>query len=298
MKILVGNNGLGLPGGSETYTYALIEELVKRGHTVTAVGKQGPGLVSKKLEELGVKCFFTPISGHYDLVLLSHSSSINLTKNVTGFKVQTCHGIYPALEQPVHGMNAYVAISDEVYQHLKNKGFESTIIHNGINCDRYKPNVPINDKLKTVLSLAHSDPANKIIKEACKLANVNLIINNKFKEWKWEVDEIINKADLVISLGRGAYEAMASGRNVIIFDKRSYVDLPAIGDGIITLNNVNDYLKNNCSGRYSNKIYDVNSLVNELKQYNKQHGQDLRDYALNYLNIEKQVDIYLQLFKQ
>lgn len=297
MKILVGNNGLGLPGGSETYTYALIEELVKKGHNVTAVGQHGPGLISKKLEELGVSCFFKPISGKYDLILLSHSSSINLAKDAIGFKVQTCHGIYPALEQPVTGMNAYVAISEEVHTHLKTLGYESTVIRNGINCNRYKPIKPINEKLRTVLSLAHSDAANNIITQACKIANVNLIINNKFKAWKWEVDEIINNADLVISLGRGAYESMAAGRNVIIFDHRGYMKSPAIGDGIITRNNVTHYLQNNCSGRYSKKPFNADTLSKEILKYDKQHGQDLRDYALKHLNIEKQADLYLQLLE-
>jgi hypothetical protein len=295
MRILVGNNGLGLPGGSETYTYALIKELVKRGHDVTAVGKEGPGLISRKLEELGVECRFEPVWGKYDLILLSHSSSIHLVKDAIGFKVQTCHGIYPSLEQPVPGMDAYVSISEEVYNHLKSKGFESTIIPNGVDCDRYKPKTPINDKLKTVLSLAHSEPANEIIKQACKIANVNLIINNKFKEWKWEVDEIINKSDLVISLGRGAYEAMAAGRNVVIFDQRNYTNMPAIGDGIITKDNVDGYLKNNCSGRYTKRVFDAQILAEEILKYNPQHGKDLREYALENLNIEKQVDKYLNL---
>jgi hypothetical protein len=295
MRILVGNNGLGLPGGSETYTYALIKELVKRGHDVTAVGKEGPGLISRKLEDLGVECFFTPVWGNYDLILLSHGSSIHWARDAKGFKVQTCHGIYPSLEQPVPGMDAYVSISEEVYHHLKSKGFDSTIIPNGVDCDRYKPTTPINDKLKTVLSLAHSEPANEIIKQACKIANVNLIINNKFKEWKWEVDEIINKSDLVISLGRGAYEAMAAGRNVVIFDQRNYTNMPAIGDGIITKNNVDDYLKNNCSGRYTKRVFDAQILAEEILKYNPQHGKDLREYALENLNIEKQVDKYLNL---
>jgi hypothetical protein len=295
MRILVGNNGLGLPGGSETYTYALIKELVKRGHDVTAVGKEGPGLISKKLEELGVECRFESVWGKYDLILLSHSSSIHLVKDAKGFKVQTCHGIYPSLEQPVPEMDVYVSISEEVYNHLKSKGFDSTIIPNGVDCDRYKPTTPINDKLKTVLSLAHSEPANEIIKQACKIANVNLIINNKFKEWKWEVDEIINKSDLVISLGRGAYEAMAAGRNVVIFDQRNYTNMPAIGDGIITKNNVDDYLKNNCSGRYTKRVFDAQILAEEILKYNPQHGKDLREYALENLNIEKQVDKYLNL---
>jgi hypothetical protein len=297
MKILVGNNGLGNPGGSETYTYALIAELVRRGHTVHAVGKTGPGQVSRKLEALGVPCFFKPITGKYDLILLSHSSSIDLAKNATGFKVQTCHGVFPKLEQPVPGMDAYVAISEEVQTHLKSLGFESTVIRNGVDCFRYKPTTPINKKLTTVLSLAHSEPANEIIKAACKIIGVNLIINNKFKEFKWDVEKIIDKADLVISLGRGAYESMASGRNVVIFDKRGYMKLPAVGDGIVTKETVGNYLQNNCSGRYTKKEFDAKLLAKEILKYNHQHGYDLREYALENLNIEIQVRKYLQLKK-
>lgn len=295
MKILVGNNGLGLPGGSETYTYALIKELVSRGHDVTAVGVEGPGLISNRLNDIGVECLFESVGGEWDLILTSHSTSIELVKNAKGFKIQTCHGVYPQIEQPVEGMDAYVAISEEVQHHLTSIGFESTIIHNGVDCSRYAPKTPINEEIKSVLSLAQSDPANEIVKQACDIANVELVINNKFREWKWEVDELINQSDLVISLGRGAYEAMASGRNVIIFDQRHYVNMPAIGDGIITKDNVYDYIKNNCSGRYSKTIFDAQLLANEIKKYNKQNGADLREYALNNLNIEKQVDKYFNL---
>ncbi len=297
MKILVGNNGLGPPGGSETYTYALCEELNRLGHTVYAVGKIGPGKVSERLEKLGIPCYFKPISGNYDLILLSHSSSIELAKDTKGFKIQTCHGVYPALEQPVRGMNSYVAISEEVKEHLNNLGFNSTVILNGVNCLRYRPINPINKELKTVLSLAHSDSANAIIKRACEIANVNLITHNKFKHFSWEMDEIINKADLVISLGRGAYESMASGRNVVVFDHRGYMKTPAIGDGIITENNASDYLRNNCSGRFTKKEFNSESLAQEILKYDYKHGNDLRKYALINLNIELQVQQYLNLIK-
>src|SRR3990167_8067335 len=114
MKILVGNNAFSNPGGSETYSYALIEELIRRGHHVEAIAKIGPGIVSKKINDLGVPVHFKPISGTFDLILASHSTSIAMLGNVKGFKVQTCHGIFPSVEQPVPGMNAYVAISEEV----------------------------------------------------------------------------------------------------------------------------------------------------------------------------------------
>jgi glycosyltransferase involved in cell wall biosynthesis len=295
MKILVGNNGLGPPGGSETYTYALCKELKRQGHTVHAVGKIGPGKVSDRLEKIGIPCYFKPISGNYDLILLSHSSSIELAKDTKGFKIQTCHGVYPALEQPINGMDAYVSISEEVKEHLNNLGYNSTVIHNGIDCLRYRPINPINKTLKTVLSLAHSDSANEIIKRACDIAGVKLIIHNKFRNFSWEMDEIINNADLVISLGRGAYESMASGRNVIIFDHRGYTKMPAIGDGMITKNNAIDYLHNNCSGRFTKKEFNADLLAKEMLKYDYNNGKELREYALNHLNIELQVQKYLNL---
>lgn len=295
MKILVGNNGLAEPGGSETYTYAVCKELKSRGFEVHAIGKLGPGTISKKLNEIGVPTFFNTINGNYDLILLSHSSSIGLAKNTKGFKVQTCHGVYPKLEQPVPGMDAYVSISEEVQEHLLNKGFKSIIIRNGVDCDRFKPVKKLNNNIKNVVSLAHSDPANVIIKKACDELGLNLIENNKFKCWRWDMENVINQGDVVISLGRGAYESMACGRNVIIFDKRRYVNLPAIGDGIITKENVNDFLKNNCSGRFSMKEFSYKTLVDELKKYDSKYGDQLRDYALNHLNIKQQVDKYLKL---
>jgi len=137
MNILVGNNGFSYPGGSETYNFALIESLVNKGHDVVAISKNGPGMVSKKLNDIGVEVHFGEIDASFDICLLSHCTSIELAKKVKGFKIQTCHGIYPYLEQPVEGMNAYVSISEEVHEHLYRLGSISNVISNGINHDRF-----------------------------------------------------------------------------------------------------------------------------------------------------------------
>lgn len=296
MRILVGNNSFSYPGGSETYNFSLIEELVRIGHEVIAVAHNGPGIVSKKLNEIGVDVCFKPIDGNFDLCLLSHSSSINLTKNVKGYKIQTCHGIFPKLEQPVPGMDDYVSISEEVQSHLKKLGYESNLIRNGINCERYNIKNSINEELKTVLSLAHSDSANEVIKRSCEIIGCELIICNKFKEWKWNVEDAINSSDLVISLGRGAYESMACGRNLVIFDQRSYME-SSVGDGFVTLDNVNLYLKNNCSGRFSNREYDHLKLSDEILKYNRSTGKQLREFALTELNISIQAKKYIDLLR-
>lgn len=298
MKILVGNNKLGKPGGSETYAYATVAELVKRGHEVSCVAAGRPGVVSEKLWELGVNVHFGKVNGKYDLALLSHTSSIILSDSVQAFKIQTCHGIYPRLEQPVTGMNAYVSITDEVARHLQFKGFDSTVIHNGVDCERYKAQHPIGDELKTVLSLSQNNDLNKTIAHTCSKNGLGVIICNKYqKHRKWEMEELMDQADLVISLGRGCYEAMAMGRNVFILDNRSYMESNNIGDGIVNTNNIHGFLKYNCTGRYSNKQFGVEEIEQEFLKYDKEVGIQLRDFALQNLNIEMQVEKYLNLIK-
>lgn len=296
MRILVGNNAMANPGGSETYSYAIIKELVEQGHEVSCITKRR-GMAANQVEKLGVPVYFEAIHGKYDLALLSHSTSIALSRNVEAFKVQTCHGIYPALEQPVGGMNAYVSISEEVQTHLKSKRIKSTIIRNGIDCERFKPVNQINRKLKTILSLSHSEELNQLLSVVCRNIGAKLIIHNKYKTPIWDVENKINEADLVVSLGRGAYEAMACGRNVLILDNRGYVKGGAIGDGLATSLTLPHFMKNNCSGRFTKKAFGYKDLVVGLFNYSRNNGNKLREYALKNFNIKNQVNQYLSLVR-
>jgi len=283
MKILVANHWLSKLGGSETFTYTFIEELVRLGHEVDLF-TFFPGLISDKIkEDFGVKI---NIQGSYDIIFASHNSTID---ELNGFVVQTCHGVYPSLEQPNKKANIHISISKEVQAHLERLGFDSQIIWNGINCDRFKPTRKINKKLKTVLSLAKSEQSNVIIREACHLLGLEYIERRKAKIWN--IEDEINKADLVISLGRGVYESLACGRSVIVYDHRGYSD--NYGDGIITESNINLLMENNCSGRYFKKSFNLESLVNELEKYDPSISEFSRDFAVKHLNIKNQVEKYI-----
>lgn len=298
MKILVGNNQLGNPGGSETYAYTLIEELVRLGHDVTALAGGGTtGVVSDNIQKLGVNCVFGELKGTFDVAFLSHQSAINRAKNVKAFKIQTCHGVYPAQEQPCQGMNAYVAISEEVQNHLNNLKYKSSVILNGINVERYKSTTSLNNQLKTIVSLAHGNKANVFLQQICDELSIKLIKHNKFGNWTWDMVPIINSGDMIVSLGRGAYESMACSRNVIIYDQRTYANNDNLGDGFVTNINVNDYLKNNCSGRYSKNTYTYETLKQEILKYDPSEGKRLREFVINNMNIRQQVTKYIKLIR-
>ena len=294
MKVLVTNNTLGGLGGSETYAYTLIKELHSRKDITVHAFSKSLGVIANKLNQEGIKVIST-VGDDYDLILSSHNSTTPFILKNKGLKIQTCHGVYPALEQPANGLDRYISISEEVQKHLTVKGKESEIIFNGVDCNRFKPVNPLNDEVKSILSLSHSEELNNTLKVICSKLGITLTCLNKYRNPVFHVEEMMNRADMVITLGRGAYEAMACGRNVMILDKRPYIKKPPLGDGLIDGDNVNDFMKNNCSGRFSNRIFNAEDIEKEILRYDPKYGEFSREFAINNLNIIEQANKYLKL---
>lgn len=289
MNILVATNHLQTTGGTESYTYAIIIDLLKKGHYVEYFTFE-KGEISDKIEALGVK-FRKKI--FYDLILANHYTVVDhLHKR--GFIIQTCHGIHNDLEKPSPKADAYVAISYEVQEYLLKQGIKSSLILNGIDCNRFTSKRDLFPKLNTVLSLCQSEEANKTIQKACTAINVDFIKANKYIENTWFIEDIINKADLVIGIGRSLYDAMACGRAIISYDSRSYSK--SLGDGYLNNENIHQSLRYNCSGRYSQKEFSFQDIITEINKYNPADGIYLREFALQNLNIEIITQKYIFIF--
>lgn len=288
MNILVANNHLDQAGGTENYTYAIIVELLRLGHHVEYFTFK-KGFVSDLIEELGVKFMDKYV---YDFIIANHNTTVKYLYK-RGYIIQTCHGIYIELEQPSEFAKLYVSISYEVQKHLENKGIKSIIIKNGIDCIRFRPQNPISNKLTCVLSLCQSEEANDFILKCCKEVGVKFIKVDKHTENKWDIEDEINKSDMVVGIGRSIYDAMACGRTIISFDNRNYSS--ALGDGYLNNDNIEQSLKFNCTGRGAQKTFNQEMFISELKKYNKFDGLFMRNYALENLNIRLQVKHYLDL---
>lgn len=290
MKILIANRHLKGLGGSETFTYTLIAELQKQGHDVEYFTLL-KGITSQKIEELGVK-FSSGIN--YDLIIAGQVDTITELRKlkVTGPLIQICHGCLTPGEQPHPGADGYIAISSEVREHLLGKGIDAPVILNGIDCTRFRPVKKLHKELKVIASMAQTEEANTMIQEASARIGAKVIQLNKYTDQVWEVEKELNKADMVVSLGRGCYEAMACGRPVVIFDKRRYQD--QMGDGYLLPSMFAEYVQQNCSGRYSKENMSVDVLEEAFKNYNPEHGPELREIALQQLNIEIQAKMILE----
>lgn len=290
VNILVATNHLDNLGGTETYTYTLIEELKRRENIEVDYFTFKKGEVSDKIEnELGISFLQKK---KYDLILANHNTIVEKLFKY-GYTVQTCHGIFPELEQPSKFADFHIAISKEVQNHLSKLGYNSKIIKNGINTDKYASKKDLNKKLKNVLSLCQSETANEKLKRSCDEMGLNFIKANKFKNPCWDIASLINDADIVVGIGRSAYEAMSCGRPVVIFDERPY--FYSVGDGYVK-GIIEQSIKFNCSGRYLNKKFDIEGLQKEFMKFDFKDGLYLRNYVLNHLNIKKAVDEYMEVY--
>ena len=291
-KILVTNQQLDKIGGTETFTFTLIEALKSLGHHVEYFTLK-KGFVSTKIEEELEVPFMN--SSKYDLILANHKSTVNKVFHL-GYVIQTCHGVFPEVEQPSKYSDAFVSISKEVQSHLTSLGICSRLIHNSLNLKRFYPRIPVCDKLTSVLSLSQSKDLNRKLEKICKNRGLKFASINKFSQQLWDMEDYYNQHDLIIGLGRSAYEAMASGRPVFVFDHRPYYD--NVGDGYVTTTNFKELLECNFSGRKFRREYNEEKINKEFDKYDFKDGAQLRKLAEDNFDVETNVWYYLEFIEQ
>jgi hypothetical protein len=295
MKILLTNNHLVTAGGTETYVYAMACELIRLGHEVEIFTFQTGWFSDKMKELLNIPIITNPEElGNYDLILANHNTCVDACYK-HGYITQTCHGTMPKLEQPNRKACEFVSISNEVYKYLKSEyNIDSEVYFNGIDCERFKPVKPLNDKIQSVLSLCQDKDFNIYLEGLFTARGIKFNSANKFLNPKFNIEDYINDSDMVISLGRGAYEALACGRAVLVLDKRPYQQM--MGEGLILPSNFWEFIRRNCSGRV-NKITEAEWLIDRaIADYNPTIGEFGRGAALSYLDIRKIIKEYLHIY--
>ncbi|MBT0811720.1 hypothetical protein KIH41_10575 [Litoribacter ruber] len=280
-KLLIATNHLKSIGGTEVYTYYFIKSLIENENYEVEYFTFQRGLVSKKIEK-DLKVPYMQQES-YDLIIASHYSTVAHLYG-KGPIIQISHGMVPPLEQPSPLANAYVSISEEIRHHLEQEGFPSQVVLNGVDLSVFSSKRSLNPTVQTILSLCQSEEANELIKQVCESMGIEFIRFNKNVNPTFDLSEEINKADLVIGIGRSAYDAMACGRPCIIFDYRHYNGNR--GDGYLMPEDFKKYVQFNCSGRYKNQPFDSESLSHEIEKYNPKHGEQLRALAVRYLSVK------------
>lgn len=290
MNILLTNHELLMPGGSETYCYTMAEEFNRLGHNVTVFTPK-PGLYANSFSNIAEVIPIPQLvkKQQFDIAINQHRVCWNMVEAIECFKIWNSNG-NGDIAMPNGKCDRYVAVSEEVQERANFFGYTPEIVRNGINCDRFRPCKKVSSRLESVLLISNHKPGViDIVAQACELSKVNfkhIGANN----WICHVESQINDADLVISLGRGAYEAMACGRNVIIFD---YLG----AEGFVTPETLQWMKICNCSGRVKRKQWDAVRLSEEFKKYNPNIGRELRDVALKNYNIKIVIEGHIKAYQ-
>lgn len=291
MRVLLTNNHLANVGGSETWTYTMAREMMRRGYDVDVLTLISGYFAEAVKNDIRIN---PPLKSEYHLILVNHNSCYFKLSDakIKGFKIFTSHGTVPSLEKPVAGADKYVAISEEVQRHVESLDFSCSLILNPVDCDRFKPIRPLNEKLQRVLIITDAESAAQNARLVCDELGLEFQHIGKSNATLM-VEKSIDWADLVITLGRGCYEAMAGGRNVIVYDSRSYMG--HLADGMVTPETISKFIKTNCSGRCNKFIWGNDDLKKALLSYDPSLGIKNREYALENFDVRKIADQYLQL---
>jgi tetratricopeptide (TPR) repeat protein len=303
LKILITNHHLLDYTGSEIFTFSLSDFLKRNGHDVTVYSKYVDKM-SVHFEKIGIRVVqsIDSISNEkFDVAHVHHN--LNAMEVRWFFPdlpiVFLSHGVLPFFEQPPDfnvGISRYLAVSEEVKNNLISKGISGSsieIFRNIVDEKRFYPALNISPVPRKVLVLSNrlDETKEKIIRNACSKLNIEcLFAGERFGEvTNWNLPELINKADIVFSLGRGAIETMMCGRVPIIFD---YLG----GDGVVTPESVDEIMKCNFSGRRYKFEYTEDDLIKEIKKYDHSAGGQLREFALANFSGTNLINSLIQIY--
>lgn len=295
LKILISTHHLIDFTGTEVYTLNLVKQLKILGHNVFVYSHYVDEKLKKEFDLLKV-----PLVEHleafkdykFDVAHIHHNiNAIEVRKSFPTLPmVFVSHGVVSFLEQPPKidlNIQSFIAVSEEVKENLLMYGISSErikIFRNIFDSDKFQMHAPIGVKPKKALVI--SGKIDEITSESICTACEKLGIEVKFIGGKNgnlsqdKVFEMINEADLVFSLGRGAVEAMLLRRAVIVLDYQC-------ADGLVTSENFYEILKHNFSGRRFGKYFSVDELVAEIGKCNPEEINKVYQLAQDVFSVDK-----------
>ena len=268
--------------GSETYLLTLVSELLKLGHRPYLYAPYLGGDIARETRRLGIAVTdrLRDLSGTpFDVAHVSH--------NLTAYQVRRAfpnlpmvfvsHGVVPFLEQPPTldlNIHRFVGVSEEVAANLAARGVPPDaigVMRNFVDAERFRPGAPIAERPRRALILSYRMDAETEarIRRSAARARMRVRRVGRGRRLKRDVIPDILAADLCITGGRGALEAMACGRAVIVHD---YLH----GDGMITADNVDEIQTCNFSGRKRRESFDEERWLREFAAYRPEMGAENR----------------------
>jgi hypothetical protein len=293
LRVLLTNHHLLDTAGSETFTLTLAKALVERGHKVTVYSKFVEPL-APAFQALGAR-----VVDELSAVRQESFDVAHVHHNVGAFEVRRCfrdlpivfvsHGVLPFLERPPAadvGIARWLAVSEEVRDRLVAAGVPAgrvELFRNIVDERRFRPVAPPAGRPARALVLSHriDEATERAIRDGCAAVEVETIfLGVRFaKADPIDLPALMNAADVVFTLGRGAIEAMLCGRQPFVLDY-------AGGDGLLEPGNVEESMRCNFSGRRFAKRFDAADVAAELARFSPEAAAALERFARERFGVE------------
>lgn len=303
VNVLLTHLQLRWPGGSESYTEAVVGALAGAGHPVTVYTPvAGPAATrvrdagGRVVDELGA------LTGeHFDLVHAQHNAPAVQARSWFPQLPMLfhCHGTQPWPEQPPPGdigIARYLAVSELVERHLIGRGVPGDrirVLHNPVDTRRFSPGPPLRDPPRRALVLSNRMDAGtlRVIREGCARLGIEVEDRGAPGRRVWNVEDLLHRADIVFSLGRGALEAMACARAVFVYDVHG-------ADGWVTPASVRELESHTFSGKRFGRRLTPDDLVAVLRRYAPEMGPANRTLALERYDIRDYLPRLVKLYEE
>jgi len=273
MKILITAkyiSGSAYEGGSSRFMKCVADTLIEMGHDVTATTTPEQ---------------FT--ADTWDFIICSHAEKLAAVKDNPARKVCISHGIIGD-EVFRLGADHYISVSEEVKGFNRYHGINSEVIGQPIKIgEQIRPGA----ELKKILIIRRAAGSREdwfsFLSEKYEVRDSDI---------GTPIEDQIAWADLVITLGRGALEAMAQGKLVLVADNREYIG--SYGDGYVNHDNIREIAVCNFSGRRFKHPLTREWIDAELEKYDQWDSDLLYTYVKEHHDAQKIVVRYLELINR
>lgn len=268
MKIIMTIWALDIWAGSQTWFWTVCRSLREMGHEVD-IWSPKPGSVSDSLGGI------TDGKGRYDLAITSHIETLGWVRRECQAAqiVHILHGPTDGREQPVDGADVYMAVSPEVARRSAGLGYRTELVAQPIDLDHFRCDTEPRDTLRNVGLMTHHRSAIDVVSAACERLAVRFEHIGGTRAVP-DVRKWVESQDIVVTVGRGALEVAAIGRQVVIFDHRKYGE--AQGDGLLTPAIYERSARCNFSGRGIGLVRTVDDVAHQLERYDADEARAMR----------------------
>jgi len=281
MRVVLGYLNFEMFAGTEGYTLTVSRQLERLGHETTIYATHlGP--MADYATSLGARVVSThaQLPATCDAVIAQDASTAYQLAGLypEAVRVFVMHSRFPlqSLPQLSEICSAVVVMNDRLRRRAEHVavGTEVVRLRQPIDLVRFGGRRGRPRRPPRVLSLSNYlyGAREQMIEAACVEAGFALSRLGAHSETSPHPEHAISGADIVISLGRGAIEAMAAGRAAYIFG-------PVGGDGWVTPGSYPELERDGFSGRATDTVVDLRRLVADLGDWQEGMGESNRELA-------------------